>query len=113
MLADDMPEPHQLLYPTLDRVQWRSELGDDQKKQIDEHRASRLKKNPAWIRNTMVKDTYLQIDTPPTVPNNRQSKQLAKFAKEHGLWERLDGICQTQATQGSCRHWNKKCQAWH
>jgi hypothetical protein len=102
MLPDDMPAPGQLNYPTLTGVQWPSELGERQKQHIDLHRDSRLRKNPEWIKYTMTQENYLQKDTHPTVPDNRQSKLLAKFANTHGLWDKLEGICQRQATHGEC-----------
>ena len=88
-------------------------MGDSQKRQIDHHRASRIKKNPVWIKNTMIQETYLQKYTKPTVPKCRKSEQITRLAKDYKLWERLDGICRAQATQGNCRFWNKGCQAWH
>jgi hypothetical protein len=112
MLPDDMPAPGQEHYPTLSNEQWQSELGESQKRQIDHHRASRKIKNPKWMKNTMIQENYLQKDTQPTVPNSRKSIQLAKFARENGLWDRLVGICQGQATYGKCRFWNT-CKAWH
>jgi hypothetical protein len=109
MLPDDMPAPGDRHYPTLCGAQRLSELGDSQKQQIDDHRASRIKKNPVWIKNTMIQENYLQRDTQPLATKNRK---ITKIAKELNLWERLDGICQGQATQGKCRFWDS-CKAWH
>lgn len=57
----------------------------------------------------MIQENYLQRDTQPHATKNRK---ITARAKELNLWERLDGICQVQATQGKCRFWCS-CKAWH